>query len=160
MNSGLRERIYDKPTRLESITVSVRTLDALNLPLSSLKFIKIDVEGGEYDVLRGARGCIKRCKPVITFECGESAFVNYGTTREALLNEFFNLGYDLYDIKCNHINDVQCFIGVGMQPDQVHTGDPHEPATQNFQIVDIILHNRNPHSRDCSGSHDSCFLSI
>ena len=109
-NSGLRERIYDKSTRLESITVSVRRLDALNLPLPSLRFIKIDVEGGEYDALIGARERIYRCKPVITFECGESAFVNYGVSRETLLQEFFDLGYDIYDIKCNHVNDVQDFI--------------------------------------------------
>ncbi|MHB1245451.1 MAG: FkbM family methyltransferase [Sulfuriferula sp.] len=47
--------------------VTIKTLDACQL--DRLEFIKIDVEGMELDVLKGAVGTIERCKPVIFAEC-------------------------------------------------------------------------------------------
>ena len=42
------------------------TIDSLNLPVCDI--IKIDVEGGEFNVLEGAIETIYRCKPVIILE--------------------------------------------------------------------------------------------
>ncbi len=47
------------------LPISVKTLDGLNL---NVNFLKIDVEGYEPNVLRGARETIKRCKPIIVME--------------------------------------------------------------------------------------------
>ena len=44
----------------------VTPLDALALP--ACQFMKIDVEGWEADVLRGAREMIERCRPIIYLE--------------------------------------------------------------------------------------------
>lgn len=46
--------------------VRVRTLDSLSLP--SLGLLKVDVEGFEPQVLRGARETILRCRPVLYVE--------------------------------------------------------------------------------------------
>src|SRR5262249_61803714 len=51
--SGLRERIYDQPTRLERLPVRVRTLDEMTTGLSSLRLGKSDVDGGAKDDVRG-----------------------------------------------------------------------------------------------------------
>jgi hypothetical protein len=47
-----------------------------------IDFIKIDVEGAELQVLRGATATIRRCRPVIVFEHGVGAADCYGTTPE------------------------------------------------------------------------------
>lgn len=46
--------------------VRVRTLDSLSLP--SLGLLKVDVEGSEPQVLRGARETIQRCRPILYVE--------------------------------------------------------------------------------------------
>lgn len=48
------------------ITVKVKTLDSLNL--ENIGVMKIDVEGFEEKVLRGATKTIDRCKPIIYLE--------------------------------------------------------------------------------------------
>jgi FkbM family methyltransferase len=59
-------RIVDGAEPDTTETVQVRRLDGLDLPPPQL--IKIDVEGHEAAVLRGAIGLIERHRPVIVFE--------------------------------------------------------------------------------------------
>ncbi|MCR0984195.1 FkbM family methyltransferase [Roseomonas populi] len=49
--------------------VPVITLDSLALP--DVTAIKIDAEGAEYAVLRGARATLARCRPLLTLELEE-----------------------------------------------------------------------------------------
>jgi FkbM family methyltransferase len=51
------------------VTVPVVTLDSLGL--ADLTAMKIDAEGAEYEVLRGARATLRRCRPVLTLELEE-----------------------------------------------------------------------------------------
>ena len=77
--SGLRPRIYDRPDPvLRQITVAVTRLDDVISPEQPVAFIKIDVEGGEFHVLRGATRTIQRCRPVIVFEAGGKSTGQYG----------------------------------------------------------------------------------
>lgn len=66
--SGLREVPYPDGVTVEKTTVRVESLDAAISDDLPVKLIKIDVEGGELDVIRGARGLIDRCSPVLIFE--------------------------------------------------------------------------------------------
>jgi FkbM family methyltransferase len=50
--------------------VDIRSLDSLNIPQAN--FMKIDVEGFEVEVLKGAGEMIKRCKPVVMVEVFET----------------------------------------------------------------------------------------
>ena len=75
--SGLRERSYDHPVTTEKIRVKVRMLDEFWEKLAGLKYIKIDCECGEYNVLRGAREVISANRPIISFECGDASLLNY-----------------------------------------------------------------------------------
>jgi FkbM family methyltransferase len=85
--SGLKKRKYDiSNPDIEEIKVEVKTLDEL-IPFSQkIDFIKIDVEGGEFGVLKGAKNLLKKNKPVILFECGKGASDYYGTNLIDLYN--------------------------------------------------------------------------
>jgi hypothetical protein len=51
---------------VERITVEVVRLD--DLGLTDVTAMKLDAEGAEYAVLRGARATLARCRPVLTME--------------------------------------------------------------------------------------------
>lgn len=78
--SGLRRRV-DLPaeTAIREYSVQVETLDRVIPEDVTVALIKIDVEGGELGVLRGGRETIRRCRPVIVFECGFAGADAYGS---------------------------------------------------------------------------------
>lgn len=79
--SGLKIRQYAiAHPIIENIEVEVRTLDSLISNEWHIDFIKIDVEGGEFDVLQGAVATLQRCRPLILFEYGKGAGDYYGTS--------------------------------------------------------------------------------
>lgn len=92
--SGLMKRKYQvENPDIEEITVSLTTLDAI-IPLrTKISFIKIDVEGGEFDVLRGGVELLKRDAPVVIFESGLGASEFYGTKSADL--------FDFLTVNCN-----------------------------------------------------------
>jgi FkbM family methyltransferase len=55
------------------LDVQVRRLDACIPAGTRVAFLKIDVEGAEAAVLRGAEGLLERCQPVTVFECDPGA---------------------------------------------------------------------------------------
>lgn len=79
--SGLKQRKYDHPHELiEQIKVKAAKLDDIIPNSLDISFIKIDVEGAELQVLRGAKETLKRNRPVLIFEHGLGAADCYGTT--------------------------------------------------------------------------------
>lgn len=56
------------------------TIDGLHLP--SLDFLKLDIEGGEVDALRGARKTLLQFKPIVLFE-DKGHWRRYGYERSA-----------------------------------------------------------------------------
>lgn len=83
--SGLKNRRYDieKPD-IEKITVMKNRLDDLIPSNHPIDFVKIDVEGGELDVLRGGVNLLKNNQPTIVFECGKGASDFYGANAHNL----------------------------------------------------------------------------
>jgi len=78
--SGLKRRKYDiSHPEIEEITVEVKTLDEVIPMDEKIDFIKIDVEGAEFGVLKGAKKLLLQNKPTILFECGKGASDYYGT---------------------------------------------------------------------------------
>jgi FkbM family methyltransferase len=83
--SGLIKRKYDRPSEIDtSIEVHVERLDNIIPANIKIDFIKIDVEGGELQVLEGGIETITRCKPFIIFEHGLGASEFYGSSPEKL----------------------------------------------------------------------------
>jgi FkbM family methyltransferase len=90
--SGLRKRRYDREDELiQEITVNTELLDNIVERDFPIRFIKIDVEGAELQVLRGAAETIKASKPVIVFEHGLGAADFYGTTPEDIFDLLVNI---------------------------------------------------------------------
>jgi len=54
---------------VQAIKVPVRTVDSITTNLANIDLIKIDVEGGEYDVLHGAENTLSKYRPILAFEC-------------------------------------------------------------------------------------------
>jgi FkbM family methyltransferase len=89
--SGIRKRSYDiKAPEIEELKVHLKTLDSIIPEYVKVGFIKIDVEGAEFLVLKGAMNILKRDQPFVIFECGLGASDYYGTTPEAVFDFFRN----------------------------------------------------------------------
>lgn len=58
-----QDTVTDIPTdkKIEGVTID-------SLQLEKVDFIKLDIEGGELEALKGAIDTIQRCQPIITFE--------------------------------------------------------------------------------------------
>ena len=108
--SGLKKRVYDVPTRVEMKPVAVRRLDELFLDLPALKYIKVDAEGGEYHILRGAAALLDKFRPLVTFEFGVNAIEEYRITPEDLGRFLFEIEYRVYDIRANLLATVEAFV--------------------------------------------------
>ena len=87
--SGIKQREYavSEPI-IQELEVEARKLDEVILPDIRIDFIKIDVEGGEFDVLKGGEATIKKSKPKILFEFGKGASEFYETKAEELFDFF------------------------------------------------------------------------
>lgn len=79
--SGLRKRSFDSP-EINEIRVKTDLLDNLVPPDVPIRFIKVDVEGAELQVFRGAVETIRRNRPTIVFEHGIGGADFFGTQPE------------------------------------------------------------------------------
>ncbi len=115
---------------------TVQTIDVRKARLDDIlggidvNFVKIDVEGAELQMLRGGLGTIRRCKPHIIFEHGESAAA-YGTSHDdvfdfitgecglqiSLLDIFLRRGHALSRSQFSRIAQSEFyFIAHGVDP--------------------------------------------
>ena len=76
---------------VERFTVPMRTLD--DFALTDVTGIKLDAEGAEYEILRGARETLLRCRPVLTLELEERHRQGSTYAVPAYLDA---LGYDVF----------------------------------------------------------------
>lgn len=97
--SGFKPQDYPFEAKVEVISVQVKRLDSFTLPRVS--FIKIDVEGAEYEVLAGAEGLIKRDFPVILFEHARIHNIHYGTTPADIFDLLSSYGLGVYSLMDN-----------------------------------------------------------
>ncbi|MBS0549997.1 MAG: FkbM family methyltransferase [Proteobacteria bacterium] len=101
--SGLRARPDMTPawrSSIERIDVSLRRLDDLAGELKlAPRFIKLDLEGGEFGALRGASATLRKSRPMIVFENGgQSSADLYGYSREEWFALFESAGYSVYTL--------------------------------------------------------------
>jgi FkbM family methyltransferase len=82
--SSFLERPTPRGGLVERITVRTERLDDALPDAVSPAFVKIDVEGAEEQVLRGAWETLRRHRPLIAFEHGLGSADRYGTTPECI----------------------------------------------------------------------------
>lgn len=102
--SGLRPRTYPRPDEeVRSIQIDTERLDHVLSAGQRVDLIKIDVEGAELQVLRGAAATLRRCRPLVLFEHGVGASDHYGTSPEMV--------YRLLVDDCGHrINEMERYL--------------------------------------------------
>jgi len=97
--SGLRAQPYPVRTHRQTIHVELRRFDSLIAQDAPIAFIKINVEGAELEVLRGAAEILRRQNPIVLFECAKIHHSHYDTTSKAI-HEFltrYGMGVFLLD---------------------------------------------------------------
>jgi FkbM family methyltransferase len=88
--SGLKKRKYDREHEILEIDVEIDTLDNIIPNDIQIDLIKIDVEGGEFDVIMGGKQLILKNKPIIIFEFEKEAAEKYSTSADEVY-EFFTV---------------------------------------------------------------------
>jgi FkbM family methyltransferase len=87
--SGLQQREYDRPDPvITELDVEVVRLDDVIDESERPRFIKLDLEGGEYDALRGASRVIEASRPIVVFEAGERSSGRYGVSPDMIFDLF------------------------------------------------------------------------
>ncbi len=84
--SGLMQRqdVSEDTGGLRKIEVQTERLDDVLPPGVRIALIKIDVEGAEFEVLRGAEATLRTSRPTIIFECGKGGLDLFGHTSEEM----------------------------------------------------------------------------
>lgn len=92
--------------------VPLHTLDAIvrEIGLGRVDFIKIDVDGFEGKVVRGARTILSADRPTLFFEITPSAMRANGDDPEELIKELVGLGYDLRTEKRKSIANIGAYL--------------------------------------------------
>jgi FkbM family methyltransferase len=88
-------------TAKSAVEIGAVSLDdfAAQRGLHRVDFIKIDTDGHELEVLRGARGVLARHKPVVVFEIARYVMEERGIAFSDYVSLLAPLGYALFDAK-------------------------------------------------------------
>jgi FkbM family methyltransferase len=79
----------------EALTVRTARLDEL-LAAQRVDFIKLDVEGGELGVLKGATAILEQWRPRILFECTQSSLAAHGVAPAEMFDWLTAHGYAVW----------------------------------------------------------------
>jgi len=108
--SGLRNRGQMVPGPLKEFAVDLAPLDSVcqSAP-GPIRFMKIDIEGAEYDALRGGRQTILRERPVIVFEHDRDSPRHFLYSIQDLVGLFRSLDYHIYDFFNNPYDAIEAW---------------------------------------------------
>ncbi len=111
--SGLRERIYniDDPI-IQDINVNVSTADRILAAIDRIDYIKIDIEGGEIDCLKGMNSVLAKHQPFLSIEYGFPSYSKYDNTNMTLWDMAQQLGFHISDLFGNIVEDAEEWVEV------------------------------------------------
>jgi FkbM family methyltransferase len=92
------EFVYPTVESLRREVVPVRTLDRVveDQGITSLDVVKVDVEGAEQRLLRGARNALRAFRPIILLEASDAALRKQDGDRKRLCEELTAQDYRIY----------------------------------------------------------------
>tara|TARA_A100001015_G_scaffold48939_1_gene54059 strand:- start:5999 stop:6775 length:777 start_codon:yes stop_codon:yes gene_type:complete len=88
IENSIRISFKKKKIKIIEDTIQIKVFDSLNLKCRP-KFIKIDVEGFDYEVIKGMMNTIKKNKPIILVEFNKNNFFKI----KKLLNNYYSWVY-------------------------------------------------------------------
>jgi FkbM family methyltransferase len=96
-DAGLHAKHLGREMQTE--TARARSLDSVLTELADRKvaLVKLDVDGFECDVLRGATKLLRETRPIFVMELAPYVLEEHGTSLEQLLSFFIPNGYSVYD---------------------------------------------------------------
>ena len=80
---------------------------------TEVDFLKIDIEGGELDMLNGASRTLTISRPIVSFESGAASFLGYHDRPQELFRLFRERGYAVHSILGDEISDEEAFREAG-----------------------------------------------
>jgi FkbM family methyltransferase len=82
------------------INIQLRSLDQIadEHSIGKIDFIKMDIEGGELNALKGSIKTIEKYRPVIMIEINESTYQAAGYSTQDIINFFTAIKYEPYEI--------------------------------------------------------------
>lgn len=106
---GFQETGYAGAGEAKVIKVPVTTLDiyAKQVALVRLDLLKIDAEGAELFVLRGARDVLVNLQPVVLFEVGYQNLRPYGVLPVDIYRFFEDVGYRVMNLRRRELSEVE-----------------------------------------------------
>ena len=133
--SGLKKRWYPENAVPESINVPVAQIDTLLSALDEVSFVKLDLEGGEFKALKGAKKLISRTEPLIIFEHGGQEAADYNEYEIGdYLELWANLGYALFDLFGKPISKIN-FAHHGVWYLIAAKTEPQRTLIENVHVV-------------------------
>ncbi|MGH8128171.1 MAG: FkbM family methyltransferase, partial [Gammaproteobacteria bacterium] len=105
--SGLLPRHYDREEQTRIIRVTLSRLDDFIEEIPTVRYIKIDCEGAELRVLRGANLLLKRDRPTVSFECGDASLESYDYDAGDIFDFWSMLGYSVQSITRQSMDRAQ-----------------------------------------------------
>lgn len=128
--SGLAARPTPGGGPTEALTVRCERLDDVLPDGVRPRFVKIDVEGAEALVLRGARRTLELHRPLIAFEHGRGSAEYHGTAPEDVHGLLSALGYEISGLDGDGPYDVGRFAEIFVAGERVNfVARPTRPAT-------------------------------
>ena len=124
--SSIEKNFPENQNGIVQYEVETTTLDEENLP--NISFLKIDVEGAEVEVLKGAINTIKKSRPVVLLEMDE--LHRPGTLKTNTLF-FEKLDYEGYYVEHKTLHSIQEFI----ENARTNTGDINDENIFNFIFI-------------------------
>ncbi len=129
---GPTEVSFQSSYRLDGTDANVKevvpllTLDTIaqTYNVGRIDFIKIDVDGFEGKVIRGARQTLEAYHPVLFFEISPSLMANNGDDSIELVGTLLKLGYTLKTEAAEPVPDIDAFlakVGVGVTVNMLAT---------------------------------------
>ena len=109
--TSLGPKDHIKPTNqkdygVETVPTQVTTLDNLVQNIAKGKnvdFIKVDIEGAEFEFLKGAEKTIQQCKPILLMEIKENDLKKYDVTPSEIFQFMADLNYEYLIVKKTEI---------------------------------------------------------